>query len=202
MSTHLVQHFLKKPQPSRSQRYFVQCLTYSVHCFHWCLFPQGVAKLGRPPLCHVRPSFALATAGFAAGCDFLPLAAPAASAAEPTPPTAFAVEPTPPAAIDMHDVPKEVVLRGVEAEEPLFTPILVRTKHSGREKASVPWFAKLIVGIALAVSIQVAKHRRNNRIHHSLLKICALTRRVKHGALTEALCGGTGGRGRPVGGRK
>ena len=44
MSSHFVQHFLKKPQPSRSQRYFVQCVTCLVHCFHWCLSPHGVLK--------------------------------------------------------------------------------------------------------------------------------------------------------------
>ena len=51
ISSHLVQHFLKKPQPWRSQRYFLQCFTYSCHCFHSCLSPPFVHQLALSSTC-------------------------------------------------------------------------------------------------------------------------------------------------------
>ena len=65
ISSHLVQHFLKKPQPWRSQRYFLQCFTYSCHCFHSCLSPPFVHQLALSSTC-----FAL-TIVFSAICQFL-----------------------------------------------------------------------------------------------------------------------------------
>ena len=58
---HLFQHFLKKPQPSRSQRYFLQCLTNLVHNTHSCLSPHGELKSGFFPFFtrQLLPSFSL-----------------------------------------------------------------------------------------------------------------------------------------------
>ena len=94
ISSHAVQHFLKYPQPSRSQRYFLQCLTYSVHCFHSCVSPHGVYNTGLPRFAfHVFPSFALS--GCFASLAVLLLVAPAASgmpvASPPLPPSAAPV---------------------------------------------------------------------------------------------------------------
>jgi len=62
ISSQDVQHFLKKPQLSRSHRNFLQCLTYSLICLHSCLSPHGVDKLCRPFFpCQVCRSFGLAT---------------------------------------------------------------------------------------------------------------------------------------------
>lgn len=60
ISSHDVQHFFNNPQPSRSHRNFLHCLT-SVHCFHSCVSPQGMYSIDLPFFAsHVRPSFALA----------------------------------------------------------------------------------------------------------------------------------------------
>ena len=72
ISTHFAQHFLKKPHPSRSHLNFLQWVTYCVHCFHSCFFPQGVYKFGffPPRVSQLFPSTSLTFVWFEALFSF------------------------------------------------------------------------------------------------------------------------------------